>query len=84
MLYEVITDESIISLFPNPALNFCKISNLKGNLVTVKILDSTGRMVLEQQNSNSLDLSKLNKGIYMVEIINIESSIHQYCKLIKE
>ncbi len=59
-----------ILLYPNPAedhLNFqLPLKEMNENVL---ILDETGRIVLSEKiKDNSIDIARLNKGLYMVEI----------------
>ena len=70
------TDQNGILLFPNPATNKLEIVlNKKTNEWTeLKVFDNLGRLVLYQNGLNnlqtiSLDVSKLNEGLYFLNII---------------
>ncbi len=72
-----------ISLFPNPTATYFNLNkdNLKVNIFTI-----TGQKVAAFENKNSTydyDVSKLNKGVYLVQIIDINQ--HQKTiKLVKD
>lgn len=71
-----------IVIYPNPSDGLFTISLQKVELFHLQVLDLQGRLVLEQNNINSLehslDLSELSKGSYML-IINNEkmNSVHR-------
>lgn len=71
-----------IVIYPNPSDGLFTISLQKVELINLQVLDLQGRLVLEQNNINSLehslDLSQLSKGSYML-IINNEkmNSVHR-------
>ena len=60
---------NLITLYPNPTKDIINID--KGNLLISKILifDILGKKILEEYKvSSKLDVSHLDKGIYMIEI----------------
>lgn len=68
--------ESIYTIFPNPAQNELNVDFVLSNKksVEVRLYDITGKLVLsnvfegnEGLNKNVIDLSALNKGIYILE-----------------
>lgn len=65
---------SSVSIYPNPTKGSLKIKLKTPNNYIVSILDLIGNKVFEQtffnQNSISLDLSTLKKGLYLVLINN--------------
>ncbi len=73
---ETFKSESSYSIFPNPAQNEVNIDFIlsSSKSVEIKMFDITGKLVLsnnfegnEGLNKNVLDISQLNKGIYMIE-----------------
>ncbi len=56
-----------VSILPNPSTDFAEIST---NLEVQKylIIDTSGRTVLERNNTSLIDLSSLNQGMYIVHI----------------
>ena len=74
-----------VELYPNPATNVITINSLSGNIVQVQLFDMQGRPVMDrkdlQSNTAMLDLSDLQKGIYMVKVLNRERQ-STYRKLI--
>jgi hypothetical protein len=64
--------ENNISVNPNPARNFIILSSEKYNSFQVAIYSTLGELVIEIENlntSNKIDISKLNKGIYFMNIM---------------
>lgn len=59
-----------IVLYPNPASEKFYINNLEGE-ASVSVYDISGRIVFNKniQNNEALSVSELNKGIYIVEIV---------------
>ncbi|MEM0542299.1 PQQ-dependent sugar dehydrogenase [Flavobacterium sp. j3] len=66
-------DESVLTIFPNPATNELFIKNNNNvALQTIAITDLTGKVVLNQdiQNigSNAINIANLAKGMYLVTV----------------
>lgn len=79
-LTEIENDNSVV-LYPNPAKD---ILNIKTNhkIKSVIISDLLGRnQIISQKNSNEIDISTLNKGVYVVSI-GLENKVLRY-KLVK-
>ena len=65
-----------ISLFPNPVSNVLNIDHgLKNNNSKIEIYNSGGKMMMQDQLINSVDVSLLPAGIYYLKIISNESVI---------
>ena len=62
---EIIENEVIVSLYPNPVINILNVEVI--DLEKVKIFDVKGQLVLEIDNK-SVDVSGLPNGLYFVEI----------------
>lgn len=71
VLPAIIDDNSIkISIYPNPATNFVVVNINEPNSY-LQIIDITGKVVDSKflnQNQNIIDVSRLQKGIYMFKI----------------
>ena len=76
-------EESIIeiSLYPNPVSD---ILNISGNTteLSITIYDILGKQVMRSRIFNSLDVSSLTDGIYLVELSNSQKTTTR--KLIKK
>jgi len=61
-------DESLISVYPNPANNELTLKGFKN--ADVSVLSSSGAVVIKTNNfdGGSLDISKLSSGVYFVRI----------------
>jgi len=80
-----------ISLYPNPCneiINFNYASNGSDN-ITVNITDITGKIITQYKldlydgiNTNKLDLSSLNSGVYLLQAIN-DDKVDNF-KIVKE
>lgn len=74
-----------IQLFPNPATNeFSFTYNNATSLNSINILNCTGQIVksIEPTSRNTVDISKLNAGIYFVVFIDSDKNQNQF-KLVK-
>jgi hypothetical protein len=66
---------SLFRIVPNPAVNSFQIKNTSGKPVdAVQIFDTRGRLFLQSEgHQGPFDISKLNKGIYFVTILQENS-----------
>ena len=74
-----------ITVYPNPATNTITIRGIKNQVLSIKILDITGRLVNSEQvtgNSTVLDVSGFAKGMYFIQIAT--SAGVNNCKFVKE
>ena len=67
-----IIDENKITVYPNPCSSKLKIESSKYEIKTLKIYDMLGQVIYNEvlsvnQKSQSIDVSKLNPGIYFIE-----------------
>jgi len=67
-----IIDENKITVYPNPCTTKLKIESSKYEIKTLKIYDMLGQVIYNEvlsvnQKSQSIDVSKLNSGIYFIE-----------------
>lgn len=74
-------------IYPNPTSNqvVITVQNSTDTIETIRLMDVLGKLVLQKevlQNQATLDLSKLSKGVYMVEITT-ENQFTVVKKLIK-
>jgi hypothetical protein len=70
-----------IGIYPNPVSSILNFTN-PDKINSVKIYDSTGKQILYQKSSASLNVSQLIKGNYFIEFENTDGS-KSYEKLIK-
>ena len=75
------TGNSNITLYPNPASNKVHLSGGSGK-VLAKIYDHTGRLVLEQTVTNTINISSLETGVYSIKIFEHDEMIY-YDRLVK-
>lgn len=77
-----INSDNNIKIFPNPSSSIFKIVS-DTNIDKITIFDTLGKEILTQsQNNNEVNIEKLSKGIYLIEITSENEKI--YKKLIKE
>ncbi|NOR87761.1 MAG: T9SS type A sorting domain-containing protein, partial [Bacteroidales bacterium] len=81
---EVVEEEIRINIYPNPLrgnyLNFDV--NKSVNQYEVEIYSLTGQKVLSGNLASSMDVSRLNNGIYLVRILHLETGESNTQKLI--
>ncbi|MBI1837587.1 MAG: aryl-sulfate sulfotransferase [Flavobacteriia bacterium] len=73
------------SVYPNPTSGMLEIydTKLKQNNTIVKVLDSSGKVLFETENSTTIDLSSYENGLYLITISNSEGSQTKRVSLIK-
>ena len=68
-LKETGNNNTLYSLYPNPVSDILFIKNNKAlESVLVEIYSIAGQKILEEQNSDQINLSSLNSGVYYVKI----------------
>ncbi|MAB30154.1 MAG: hypothetical protein CMP78_00950, partial [Formosa sp.] len=75
-------DESLsgISIYPNPTKDFIYLKGNNNNL-RVMIYDITGKIVFKKLVTNTIDISNLNNGMYLLHIsMGLETSIIKIIK----
>ena len=77
-----INNDNKVKIFPNPSSTIFKIVS-DTNIDKITIFDTLGKEILTQtQNNYEVNIEKLSKGIYLIEIFSENEKI--YKKLIKE
>ena len=77
-----INNDNNIKVFPNPSSTIFKIVS-DTNIDKITIFDTLGKEILTQtQNNYEVNIEKLSKGIYLIEIFSENEKIFK--KLIKE
>jgi hypothetical protein len=64
-----------IIVYPNPANNIITIAG--SGIANIKIFNNVGQLVLFQQNTNTINVSALTNGIYILSIETLSGSIIQ-------
>lgn len=80
------TDEysfSSITISPNPTHSILTIQNNSNSVIDkIRVIDLTGKKVLETEKNTTIDVSALENGIYILEVFSGENKITK--KFIKE
>ena len=58
-----------LSLYPNPTSSILNISS-ETDIELLQIFDITGKQLMTKENSNSVDVSPLSKGTYIIKLNN--------------
>ncbi len=67
--------ELAVSIYPNPVMDALQIENISTKMVSYEVVDNLGRVVLNGEvDSESLDVSKLLKGIYYLKLNSDDQS----------
>ncbi len=74
-------DLAEVLVFPNPTRNEINIRNLPAD-ATLRLFDLNGRLLLDRNYANRLDLSKYSKGVYILSI-HTENAIRRI-KVVKD
>lgn len=81
-----ISEQNIsVSVYPNPCAEFLNLNFSKGGEYEMQLSDAAGRVVLStttQSMVNSIDVSELNAGLYMLSIY--DGSVRSAYSIIKE
>ena len=64
----VAIQESLVSVYPNPATDVLNINSGDLELVAVSVLDLNGRVILSQNADSTLNISTLAPGAYLISI----------------
>lgn len=68
------TADGIIKVYPNPVTNYLTIEQ-QSNGTSIEIISMTGQVLIKKsltQPSEQIDLSKLEKGVYILKLYNQE------------
>lgn len=67
--FESFSNKSALSIFPNPTSGMVKVDGIKtGSDFEVAITDAVGRVVLQERNNKSFDLSAYPNGLYLLTL----------------
>ena len=56
-----------LMVYPNPASNNLYVNNIPNNIQFINIINIEGKEVLKTKAANSIDISSLSKGIYVIK-----------------
>lgn len=65
-----------VRVYPNPAVDKLMIENYSGQKYTIRIMNNMGEevfMVAYETSVNEIDVSRFNKGVYLLEIQELEN-----------
>ncbi len=77
------TAEDQIAVFPNPSNGIFTIDGIEQDNFTIKIIDTYGKLILEYNNNNTIDLSSYSNGIYFLKITQQNNTLIKRISLIK-
>jgi hypothetical protein len=67
-----------IQVYPNPVTDFLTIENNTSEVLSVNVYDVSGKLIISKslnQPIESIDVSQLAKGTYLVELLNATNRI---------
>ncbi len=65
--------QDIATIYPNPASNAIFIANEKEEIISAKIYNLNGQVVLSEKNpASKIELSELNAGMYILQINTVD------------
>jgi len=73
---DILNDNSIIKIYPNPAKDFINIENANASKIEIYNLNGQKLNVLDNinQTNQKIDLSQYSAGIYFIKIIGLENT----------
>lgn len=77
-----IENETNFTIYPNPASTLIHISSNNYNLCKILVYDITGREVANYDYSNTINVSNINNGIYILKIVDTNNRLSQSKKII--
>ncbi len=65
------TTTTTVKLYPNPAKDLLFFSGIDEGVYTITIMDMQGKMIMSKKHTqnNSIDISFLKNGIYIIELV---------------
>ncbi len=67
-----VEEEQLLSIYPNPANDHLRLSNIEG-LTNYEIIDVMGRKIESAQlSSNEISIAHLSEGRYIIQLLNSE------------
>jgi len=72
MSIEEVENENQLLVYPNPAKDYIKIANASSEKSNIVIYSLDGKMLLQEEkfNNEQIDISLLEKGIYVLKVNN--------------
>jgi hypothetical protein len=83
---EDFTMDVAIKIYPNPTSNFLYAEQKDQHQLTINIVDINGRVVLENKinSGGQIDISNFSKGIYIIQVQDLETKKKNTYKIIKK
>jgi hypothetical protein len=75
-----IAEKNAIAVYPNPTTGIIFLSEN----YSVTLIDLTGKIILQKQNTNNLDISNQATGFYFLLLSDDKGEFIQQSKIIKE
>jgi hypothetical protein len=75
--------ENEILIYPNPVINYLKVNSEQKNL-NIEIYNLLGQQVLSEKIIDVVNISYLNRGIYMVQIMDSRGNVMKKERLVIE
>jgi alpha-galactosidase len=76
-----------VTLYPNPAGAFVRLSNATTKIRSFKVMDQHGKIVVEEKNVNSkeyqLNIAGLANGMYIISLVDAAGKVSTF-KVVKE
>ena len=73
-----------ISVYPNPTTDYLNIKISGSSNFNLNIYDLNGKLLKSEKNNTSIQIQDLTNGLYIVEIVDLESDNKIIKKIIKE
>ncbi len=68
--------EKEYTIFPNPTTGSLKIHNFKNNIIEIHILNLLGAVICKPLVSETIDLSHLSNGVYVIVLKENKNTVH--------
>lgn len=75
-------NQKSLSIYPNPFTNEINLSNME-NVVSVAVMDSSGKLIKTVKPSKTINLSYLSQGLYMINVKLTDGTVKSF-KVIKK
>ena len=81
---DLVSNNELVSVYPNPASNVLYIKGIKANDCTVNVMDMMGKTVISQsvKENEGIDVSGISNGIYLLRIISSSNTLLYTSKVI--
>ena len=75
-------EEGLVTIYPNPVKNILNIKMIP-NVKRIEVFNLLAQKVLEQWNTNSINIEKIKKGVYIIKIYDFNNNVSTK-KIIKD